>query len=125
MALRIPVNLVSLRAQNAAVVSVADISVEGTYALTTLVLDDNALAPLQQAFSIGNILMLAATLQVFSCQRCGLQLDVELIIRGASISQVNSLQELHLSQVRGRALRCSSKARVRCRRLGHQTLIDT
>ena len=114
MALRIPVNLVSLRVRNASVVAVADISVEGTYALTTLVLDDNALAPLQQAFSIGYILMLAATLQVFSCQRCGLQLGMELLIRGASVSQVNSLQELHLSQVRGRALRCSRNDRAWC-----------
>jgi len=86
LTLRIPHWLVSLRARNASVVAVADTSGGGNYALTTLVLDDNALAPAQQAFSLGYILMLTETLQVFSCQHCGLQVDVAQLIPGASAS---------------------------------------
>lgn len=100
MSLRIPLGIVSLRARNASVVSVAATSMKNTYALTTLVLDDNALASLQQARSVDFALSLTATLQVFSCQRCGLQLGVELIIQLASYSLVNSLREVHLAQVR-------------------------
>ena len=100
LSLIIPLGLVSLRARNASVVSVAETVLDGTYALATLVLDDNALAPHQQDYSLLHVLRLTTTLQVFSCQRCGLQLDVETIVRAASASYVNSLQELHLAQVR-------------------------
>ena len=99
MLLRIPHYLVTLRARNASVVAVADTAGGGAYALTTLVLDDNALAPAQQAFSLGYILMLTETLQVFSCQRCGLQVEVSQLIPGASASTAKVLQELHVAQV--------------------------
>ena len=99
LTLRIPHGLVSLRARNAAVVAIADTSGGGAYALTTLVLDDNALAPAQQSFSLGYILMLTETLQVFSCQRCGLRVDVGLLVPGASASTAKVLQELHVAQV--------------------------
>ena len=97
--LRIPLGLVSLRARNASVVSVAEPNADASYALATLVLDDNSLAPLQQASSYISVLTSAVMLRVLSCQRCGLQLDVDVIIWEGLGSFVNSLQELHLAQV--------------------------
>jgi len=100
MKLPIPFGLVTLRARNASVVTVADTAGTGAYALTTLVLDDNALAPDQQTQSLGSILLLSDTLQVFSCQRCGLRVGVAQLIPGTSSSTPKALQELHVAQVR-------------------------
>ena len=80
MSLRIPLGLVSLRARNASVVSVAETSADDAYALATLVLDDNALAPSRQAASFRSVMALEDTLRVLSCQRCGLQIDVAELI---------------------------------------------
>jgi len=118
LTLRIPHGLVSLRARNAAVVAIADTSGGGNYALTTLVLDDNALAPAQQSFSLGYILMLTETLQVFSCQRCGLRVDVGLLVPGASASTAKVLQELHVAQVSS-----SARARGLCRCAGGESTV--
>ena len=100
MKLRIPFELVTLRARNASVVTVADTAGTGTYALTTLVLDDNALAPDQQVQLLGSILLLTDTLQVFSCQRCGLRVGVAQLIPGTSSSTVKALQEMRVAEVR-------------------------
>ena len=107
MALRIPIWLLSLRARNASVVSVSDISGGGQRVLTTLVLDDNELAPAQQDFSIGSILTLTDTLQVFSCERCGLQVGVAQLIPGTSSSTVKVLQEVHVAEVRPHSARAA------------------
>lgn len=98
LALRIPPGLASLRARNASVVSVAR-AASGNYALTTLVLDDNALALDWQQSSIGEILFLTDTLQVFSCERCGLQLGVTQLIPVTGTMVRIVLQELHVAQV--------------------------
>jgi hypothetical protein len=100
MSLRIPLSLASLRARNASVVAVTRTL---RCVLTTLVLDDNALAPEQQATSFENILFLADTLQVLSCQRCGLQLSVTQLIPATGTMVRIVLQELHVAQV-GRTL---------------------
>jgi len=110
MALRIPIWMLSLRARNASVVSVSDVSGGGQRVLTTLVLDDNALAPSQQDFSIGSILTLTDTLQVFSCERCGLRVGVAQLIPGTSSSTVKALQEMRVAEVRHR---CTRAARSR------------
>jgi len=107
MKLPIPFELVSLRARNASVVTVADTAGTGTYALTTLVLDDNALAPDEQVQSLGSILLLTDTLQVFSCQRCGLRVGVAQLIPGTSSSTVKVLQEVHVAEVRPHSARAA------------------
>jgi len=112
MLLRIPHYLVTLRARNASVVAVARTR---RCALTTLVLDDNELMPSQQSASLGYILMLTETLQVFSCQRCGLQVEVSQLIPGASASTAKVLQELHVAQVSS-----SARARGLCRCAGRE-----
>ena len=99
LALRIPIWLLSLRARNASVVSVARAGSSVNYALTTLVLDDNALALDWQQSSIGEILSLADTLQVLSCERCGLQLGVTQLIPVTGTMVRIVLQELHVAQV--------------------------
>ena len=70
--------------------------------LTTLVLDDNPLALRDQSVSIDAMLDLTQTLQVLSCRRCGLQVDVETFIppAGSFSAEPKHLQELHLAQVR-------------------------
>lgn len=123
LTLRIPQGLVSLRARNASVVAVADTAGDGSFALTALVLDDNALSPFEQSSSLGSILRLTETLQVFSCQRCGLQVDVSQLIPGASASTGMVLQEVHMAQVsqsawlsvphaRGAACQCAGGERT-------------
>ena len=69
--------------------------------LTTLVLDDNPLALRDQSVSIDAMLDLTQTLQVLSCRRCGLQVDVETLIPPAAsfAAEPKQLQELHLAQV--------------------------
>lgn len=103
LTLRIRAGWTVLRARNASVVMVAPVSsvfIE-LITLTTLVLDDNPLALPDQSASIASVLDLTLTLQVFSCQRCGLQVDVEMLIPpAASFAAVpKRLQELHLAEV--------------------------
>ena len=102
MKLRIPFGLATLRARNASVVAVADTAGTATFALATLVLDDNALAPEHQSESLVSILLLKDTLQMFSCQRCGLRVSVAQLIPGTSSLTVTALQEVHVAQVRPR-----------------------
>jgi hypothetical protein len=112
MSLSIPFGLVSLRARNASVVSVAETSAHDAYALATLVLDDNSFEPSRQAASFGSVMALEDTLRVLSCQRCGLQIDVAELIPVSKSALPKALQEMHLAQVS--RLACVHEGQRRC-----------
>lgn len=101
MSLRIPENMEELRARNASVAALTPIddSTIGTIVLTTLVLDDNALAPALQGSSVAALVSLMGMLQVLSCERCGLQAEVTSLIPQTNAFTPSPLQELHLAQV--------------------------
>jgi hypothetical protein len=61
-------------------------------------LDDNAIALREQTRSVLAMLAPMTTLRVLSCQRCGLQMEIGLLIRGTATSDGSALQELHLAQ---------------------------
>jgi hypothetical protein len=75
MAFTLPLNLLTLRAQNASITSLVPVDRKD---LVELLLDDNALDP---ALQTQTFVTLPRSLQIFSCQRCGLQLDVAMIFR--------------------------------------------
>ena len=116
MSLRIPFGLVSLRARNASVVSVAETSADDTYALATLVLDDNSFEPSRQAASFRSVMALEDTLRVLSCQRCGLQIDVAKLIPVSKSALPKALQEMHLAQVNWLAHTCADQRACTCAR---------
>lgn len=75
MSLSLPENLLTLRAQNASIISIQSVSQND---LVEILLDDNALDPALQSQSLST---LPLSLQVFSCQRCGLQLEAAMVFR--------------------------------------------
>ena len=84
----------TLRARNASIVGVASSAADSQ--LASIVLDDNALAPIGQDVSI---LSLAhrEELRVLSCNRCGLKFDLQSLV--GYFFEIQMLQELHFAQV--------------------------
>ena len=92
--LLIPPGLVTLRARNASIVGVASSVTDSK--LASVVLDDNALVPHEQALSI-MVLARREELRVLSCNRCGLKFDLQSLVGFFFKTQL--LQELHFAQV--------------------------
>lgn len=101
MSLRFSDSLESMRARNASVAALApvDDSALGSLVLASLVLDDNALALALQGTTVVSMVALMGVLQVLSCQRCGLHVEVASLIPQTSAFTPSQLQELHLAQV--------------------------
>jgi hypothetical protein len=124
MSLFIPLGLVSLRARNASVVSVAETTTGAVYALSAIALDDNALAPATQVDSIAYLMALAATVRVLSCQRCGLVVDVAQLIPTTTYLAQGRMEELHLAQVSPTCLTEHGTARLHLRSMNQSPLAD-